>query len=161
MAQDKFVTEIIKLAKKAAAAGEVPVGAIVVDSQGRIIGRGVNKTYASKDGLMHAEMIAIRQAEKHIDDWRLDDCELYVTLEPCLMCLGAIGNTRISTVHYILADPQFGSLASKLSPSQISKLFPNLKAKKIQGEEEIQKLMSDFFKDLRAKAKRVRTGQLN
>jgi tRNA(adenine34) deaminase len=161
MVESRFIKEILKLAKKASLAGEVPVGAIVVDSMGRIIGRGANKTNASKDGLMHAEMLAIRQAEKKLGDWRLEGCELYVTLEPCLMCLGAIGNTRISRAHYILADPLFGSLASKLSPAQVAKLYPNLKAVKIPDEEEVKTLMSDFFRDLRAKAKRVRMGQSN
>lgn len=153
--------ELIKLAKRAYRNGEVPVGAFVVNENDQIIGRGANKTHQTKDGLMHAELIAIRQAEKRLGDWRLKGCTLYVTLEPCLMCLGAIGNSRIDRVVYVLKDPLFGSVASKLSTAQVKKMYPKLKVEKLRGEEEVAELMTSFFKDLRTREKKFRMGANN
>lgn len=160
MTTESYTKELIRLAKRAYSKGEVPVGAIVVGPDGKIIGRGANSTNASKDGLRHAEMVAIRQAEKRLNDWRLEDCEIYITLEPCLMCLGAIGNARIAHVYYLLEDPLFGSLVSKLPSQQVKKLYPRLKWKKLPGGEQVSSLMSDFFKDLRRRQKKIRMGSV-
>ena len=94
---NKFMKEAIKQAKIALQKEEVPIGAVVV-KDGKIISRGYNKREASKNALMHAEIVAIDKACKKLGDWRLDDCEKYVTLEPCPMCAGAIANARIKTV---------------------------------------------------------------
>ena len=94
-----YMNEALKLAKKAFDEDEIPVGAIVVKN-GEIIGRGYNQKEKSNNPLKHAEMIAIEEACKYIGDWRLNDCVIYVTLEPCLMCLGAIVETRIEKVVY-------------------------------------------------------------
>lgn len=161
MNTEKYIAELMKLARRAYAKGEVPVGAIVIDGKGKIIGRGVNKTNASKDGLMHAELVAIRQAEKKLGDWRLSDCEIYITLEPCLMCLGAIGNARVEKIYYLLEDKLFGSLVSKLSPEQVKKLYPKLRHEKLAGGEQVARLMADFFKDLRRKQKELRMGSVD
>ena len=151
--------EILKLAKRAMRNGEVPIGAIVVDPEGRIIGRGANRTHAKKDGLMHAELIALRQAQRKLADWRLEGCEVYVTLEPCLMCLGALGNARVAKVSYLLADPLFGSVESKLAPKDLARLYPKLVAEKIAGGEEVAVLMKEFFKGLRSRANQLRVGR--
>ena len=94
-----FMNKAYELAKKAFLIDEVPVGAVVV-YQGKIIGRGYNKKVKTGNPIMHAEMIAIAQASKKIGDWRLDECSLYVTLEPCPMCKGAIVESRIKRVCY-------------------------------------------------------------
>ena len=98
---------------------------------------------------MHAELVAIRQAQKKLGDWRLDGTSLYVTVEPCLMCLGAIGNARVGNVYYLLADPLFGSVESKLTKSQVRKMFPKLKCQKLKDDGEVARLMKGFFQDLR------------
>ena len=156
MEEAKIVGEIMRLAKRASLAGEVPVGAVVVSASGQIIGRGANKTRRTKDGLMHAEMIAIRQAQRRLADWRLSGCEIYITLEPCLMCLGAIGNARIDKVYFLLKDPLFGSVVSKLTPADLKRLYPKLVARQLDGGEQVQKIMLDFFKGLRQRDKRLR-----
>lgn len=145
----KYITEILRLARKALANKEVPIGAVVVDREGKIVGRGYNQTHAKKDGLMHAELVALRQAQKKLKDWRLEGTSMYVTLEPCLMCLGALGNARVKNVYYLLADPLFGSLESKLSKTQVQKLFPKLHCQKLKDDDTVAGLMKDFFRDLR------------
>ena len=139
--------------------GEVPIGAIIVDPTGRIIGRGANRTHTKKDGLMHAELIALRQAQKNRGDWRLEDCEVYITLEPCLMCLGALGSARVKRIYYLLPDPLFGSVESKLSAKDISRMFPKLKTERLAGGEAVSSLMQEFFKSLRNRTKELRYGR--
>ena len=100
-----------KQAQKAKEAGEVPVGAIVV-RDGVVLGRGYNRRESRQDVTLHAEMIAIRQACRRLNSWRLDACDLYVTLEPCIMCAGAIIQARIRTLHYGADDPKAGACGS-------------------------------------------------
>lgn len=97
--QERYMEEALALAREAAAAGEVPVGCVIVQS-GRIVGRGRNRREETQTTVSHAEMEAIAQANRTLGTWRLDDCELYVTLEPCPMCAGAILNARIPKVFY-------------------------------------------------------------
>ncbi len=99
------------LARMAGARGEVPVGAVVVH-EGRIVGRGFNLRETTADPTAHAEIVALRQAAEHIGHWRLCDCTLYVTLEPCVMCAGAIVNARVSRVVYGCDDPKAGAVRS-------------------------------------------------
>ena len=103
--------EALGLARQAAAAGEVPVGAVVV-RDGEIVGRGYNRPIASKDPSAHAEIIAMRDAAAHLDNYRLNGCELFVTLEPCVMCAGAVMHARIERVVFGAADPKTGACGS-------------------------------------------------
>lgn len=104
-----FMKEALRLAKKAAAMGEVPVGALIVKEE-KIIARGYNRRERDQDGLAHAELLAIRRACRKCGSWRLDGCTLYVTLEPCPMCAGAIVNTRIPRVVIGARDPKGGAM---------------------------------------------------
>ena len=106
--QERYMEEALALAREAAAAGEVPVGCVIVQS-GRIVGRGRNRREETQTTVSHAEMEAIAQANRTLGTWRLDDCELYVTLEPCPMCAGAILNARIRRVWYGARDRAFGA----------------------------------------------------
>ena len=104
----KYMKEALKLAKKAAALGEVPVGAVIVH-EGKIIARGYNRRELDQNGMAHAELTAMLKACKKLKSWRLEDCELYVTLEPCPMCAGAILNARIRRVWYGARDEAMGA----------------------------------------------------
>jgi tRNA(adenine34) deaminase len=108
---ETFMHEALSLAREAAAAGEVPVGAVVV-KDGAVVGRGYNRPISEQDPTAHAEVIALRNAAGAIGNYRLSDCELYVTLEPCAMCAGAIMNARIRRVVYGTADPKSGACGS-------------------------------------------------
>jgi tRNA(adenine34) deaminase len=110
-ADELFMREALELARHAAAAGEVPVGAVVV-SGGRIIGRGFNRPIASRDPTAHAEIVALRDAAERLGNYRLGGCELFVTLEPCVMCSGAILHARVARVIYGAADPKTGACGS-------------------------------------------------
>ena len=144
----KYIEAVYKLSRKAFSKKEIPVGAIVVDRSGQIIGRGYNLSHAKKDVTEHAEIRALKQAFKKTGDWRLDGCQLIVNLEPCLMCLGAIANARVKEVTYFLADPQFGSVESRLTKKQLTKLFPKLTIKKVNDAGETKELMQEFFQQL-------------
>lgn len=138
----------IALAEEAAAAGEVPVGCVITDAKGEVIGRGRNRREETGDASAHAEMIAIREACKTMGDWRLDGCTLYVTLEPCPMCAGAIINARIPTVVYGAKDALTGSCGSVLN------LFEERYGHKpaIYGgvlREECARLLREFFQEVR------------
>lgn len=112
--QEKYMKAALKLAHKAAEEGEVPVGAVVV-CDGKIVGRGRNRRETKKNALHHAEIEAIEKACKKLGGWRLHRCDLYVTLEPCPMCAGAIINARIPVVVYGAKEPNFGSCGSVLN----------------------------------------------
>ena len=143
----------LALAKLAGDEGEVPVGAVVVNkSTGEIIGEGRNKRESAKNALAHAELIAIDEACKKLGGWRLPDCALYVTLEPCPMCCGAIINSRIDNVYFGAYDFKSGSAVSVQNMFE----FPyNYKPEVVGGvmEEECAALLTDFFKKLRAERK--------
>ena len=106
---EKYMMEAIRQAKRAAEKGEVPVGAVIV-REGKIVSRGYNRRETDQNGLAHAEMIAIRRACGKLGSWRLNDCTLYVTLEPCPMCTGAIINTRLKRVVIGARDPKGGAM---------------------------------------------------
>lgn len=143
----------LALAKQAGEYGEVPVGAIVVKS-GEIIGRGFNQPISTHDPSAHAEMVAIREAAKFLGNYRLVDCELFVTLEPCVMCLGAIFHARISRVIFGATDPKTGACGSIIDLPSIEKLnhHANITAN-ICGDE-CGKILSDFFKQRRLEQKK-------
>jgi tRNA(adenine34) deaminase len=150
MTQDEaFMREALLLAQEAAAAGEVPIGCVVTLGD-KIVGRGKNCRETGKTALGHAEIMAIADACKNLGGWRLWQCRLYVTLEPCPMCAGAIINARIPTVVYGAKDPKAGSVDS------VVKMFDlpyNHRPEVISGilEEECGQALRDFFRQLREK----------
>ena len=136
------------LAQKAYDNNEVPIGAIVVDSDGKIIGRGYNQTEKKKSQLAHAELQAISQAVKKTGDWRLDGCTMYVTLEPCGMCFHAIGISRISRLVYGAGSPLFGYHLDKNDGVQIYKKHTKDILRGV-CKESSQRLLKAFFKKQR------------
>jgi tRNA(adenine34) deaminase len=111
MTAEDFMREALGLAAQAAAAGEVPVGAVVV-CEGRVVGRGSNRPISSRDPTAHAEIVALREAARALDNYRLTGCELYVTLEPCAMCVGAMVHARLARIVYGAKDPKTGACGS-------------------------------------------------
>ena len=149
---EKYMREALKQAKKAYKLGEVPIGCVIVH-QGRIIGRGYNRRNTDKNTLSHAEITAIKKASKVIGDWRLEDCTLYVTLEPCQMCAGAIIQARIPEVVIGCRNPKAGCAGSVLDILQ-NPAF-NHQAKVTQGvlENECSEMLKTFFAELRIRNK--------
>lgn len=141
----------LELAKISAAEGEVPVGAIIVKGD-EIVGTGRNRREYGKNALYHAEIEAIDNACKTLGGWRLWECDMYVTLEPCPMCAGAIINSRIKTVYYGATDLKAGSFGSVVD---FNSLPYNHKPEIVSGvmQDEARKMLSDFFKGLREKKK--------
>ncbi len=142
-----YEIEALKLAKKASALGEIPVGAVIV-KDGKIISKGYNKRECKQMATKHAEIIAIENACKKLNSWRLDECEMYVTLEPCPMCAGAIANARIKTLYYATEEKtSCDHLLETILTS--NRLNHKVEIKRCKGEEEAQKLLQDFFKNKR------------
>lgn len=150
----KFMKEALKQAKKAEAIEEVPIGCVIV-FQGKIIARGYNKRNLQGSTLAHAELLAISKASKKLADWRLEECTMYVTLEPCPMCAGAIVQARIPRVVIGAMNPKAGCAGSILNLLQ-EKRF-NHQVETVRGvlEEECQHLMKEFFRNLRKKKKEL------
>ena len=149
---EKYMKEAIRLAKKAYRLGEVPIGCVIV-YQDKIIGRGYNRRKTDKNTLSHAEIIAIRKASKFIGDWRLEDCRLYVTLEPCQMCAGAIVQARIPEVYIGCMNPKAGCAGSILNILNMPEF--NHQAAITTGilQDECSRMLTDFFKELRLRLK--------
>ena len=147
MTAEDYMRQALALAAEAAAAGEVPVGCVIVRN-GQVVGRGRNRREESQSTASHAEMEAIAQANGRLGTWRLDDCELYVTLEPCPMCAGAILNARIPRVWYGARDSAFGACGGVLN--LFMEDFPNRPAL-VGGvlAEECRAVLADFFAGLR------------
>ena len=146
-----YMKKALELARIAAEQGEVPVGAVVVKkSSGEIIGRGFNRREYGRSPLTHAEIIAIDEASRRLGGWRLIDCELFVTLEPCPMCAGAMINSRIERVVFGAFDPKAGSCGSVVN---LFELPYNHKPELVGGvlESECAGILSEFFKQLRKK----------
>lgn len=145
-----FMLEALKLAQSAYNKGEVPIGALIV-KDGKIIAKGYNTREKTQQALNHAEIIAIKKACKKLKSWRLNDCEMYVTLEPCAMCAGAILNSRIKCVHIACLDSTHGAVVSKYNLLTDGTL--NHKTEIIVGERdnEAKQLIQTFFKNLRKK----------
>lgn len=149
--QEKYMKAALRLAKKSAEEGEVPVGCVIV-CDGKIVGRGRNRREVKKSALSHAEIEAIGKACKKLGGWRLHRCDLYVTLEPCPMCAGAIINARVKTVYYGADDPKAGSCGSLISLFDVAY---NHKPELVRGllREECAGVLTDFFRELRKKRK--------
>ena len=150
--QINFMNEAIKEAKKAFALGEVPVGCVIVKDN-KIISRGYNLRETSQSAIMHAEIIAINEACKVLNSWRLNDCDLYVTLEPCAMCAGAILLSRITKVIFGASDPKFGSVVSITNLLDIENYNHKVIYESGILEEECAKLLKGFFNHLRKEKK--------
>jgi tRNA(adenine34) deaminase len=151
MVEERFMKASLSEAKKAAAKGETPVGAVIV-KDGKIIARAHNLRESKKNALCHAEISAINKASKKLGGWRLIGCELYVTLEPCPMCAGAIINSRIEKVFFGAYDKKAGSASSVIDLFAL----PYNHSPEVRGgimEKECGEILTDFFKDLRKKKK--------
>lgn len=151
---NKYMKRAIELAQIAASVGEVPVGAVVVKrNTGEIVGEGYNKRETDKSPLAHAEIEAIKNASEKLGGWRLLDCEIYVTLEPCPMCAGAIINSRIERVVFGAFDKKAGSCGSVVNLFELPyNHFPEIEGGIM--EEECSQLLSEFFKELRNRPKK-------
>ena len=144
MSDETFMREALLLAGKAAAAGEVPVGAVVVKG-GAVVGRGHNQPVASHDPTAHAEVMALRDAAEKLGNYRLVDCALYVTLEPCAMCAGAIMNARVNRVVYGAADPKAGACGSVVDLFAETRLNHHATVAGGVMAAEAGKLLQEFF----------------
>jgi tRNA(adenine34) deaminase len=148
MSHENWMDEAIREAQKAEAIGEVPIGAVIV-WQDQIVGRGHNLRETTFDATAHAEMIAIRQASEKLGAWRLLDCTLYVTLEPCPMCAGAIVQARVPCVVYGTTDPKAGCAGTLMNLLQEPRF--NHRTEVVDGvrQEECALLLTNFFRQLR------------
>lgn len=151
MGDRDYMEQALALAREAAQEGEVPVGCVIVQGD-EIVGRGRNRREHTKSALSHAEIEAIAQANQRLGGWRLWQCTMYVTLEPCPMCAGAIINARLRRVIYGAADPKAGSFGSVIDFNSLPYNHkPQLTAGVLQGE--CAGVLSDFFATLRARRK--------
>ena len=153
--QEKFMKLAIKEAIKAENKNEVPIGAVIV-KDGKIISRGHNLRESKQNSLKHAEIIAIDRACKKLRNFRLEDCELYVTIEPCLMCAGAIVQSRIKKVYFGSRDEKYGAVTSVANTFDV---VSNHKVEFCEGicKDECEHIVKDFFKRLREKKKTSRS----
>lgn len=145
---EKYMKEAMKQAKKALKAGDVPIGCVIV-YEDRIIARGYNKRNAKKTTLAHAELLAMSKASKVLGDWRLEDCTMYVTLEPCQMCAGAIVQARIPKVVIGTMNPKAGCAGSVLNLLNIEQFNHQVEVVYDVLKEECSIMLSDFFRSLR------------
>ena len=147
MTDESFMALCLEAAAEAAQAGEVPVGAIVV-REGVVVGRGFNQPIGSSDPTAHAEILALREAAREAGNYRLPGATLYVTVEPCLMCVGAIVHARIGTVVYGVADPKGGAVRSLLDPNTLPL---NHRFEVVEGvlADDCRHLLQDFFRERR------------
>ncbi|GAB5606050.1 tRNA adenosine(34) deaminase TadA [Sideroxyarcus sp. TK5] len=152
MQDEDYMREALRLAAQAAEAGEVPVGAVVV-KDGRIVGRGFNSPISRHDPTAHAEIAAMRDAAMHIGNYRLVGCELFVSLEPCLMCVGALFHARIARVVYGAKEPKTGAAGSVFNLFTEPRLNHHARIEGGVLAEECGKVLSDFFAMRRAQQK--------
>ena len=152
---EKFMKAALAQAKKAAAIDEVPIGCVIV-YEGKIIARGYNKRNKEKNTLSHAEMNAIRKASKYLGDWRLEGCTMYITLEPCPMCAGAIVQARVDRVVIGSMNPKAGCAGSVLNLLEMDGFNHKVKVTRGVLEEECSHMLSAFFADLREEKKRLK-----
>ena len=152
---ERFMREAIRQARKAGALMEVPIGCVIV-YEGKIIARGYNRRNTDKNTLAHAEITAINRASKKLGDWRLEGCTMYVTLEPCQMCAGALVQSRIDEVVIGSMNPKAGCAGSVLNLLEVEGFNHKVKITRGVLEEECSTMLSDFFKELREKKKRLK-----
>ena len=155
-----FMREALKEAQKAYDQAEVPIGAVVV-LNGEIIGRGYNIREKEQDATLHAEIKAIRQANQHLGSWRLEDCELFVTLEPCPMCSGAMILARLKKVTFGAFDPKAGAAGTFMNLLQDERFNHQVEVEQGILEDECKTLLQTFFKGLRERNKQRKQAQLS
>lgn len=149
---ERYMEEALKEAGIAGSMGEIPIGAVIV-KDGEIIGRGHNCAESSKDPTCHAEIMAIKEACKALDAWRLTGCEMYVTLEPCSMCAGAIVLARIEKLYIGTPDPKAGACVSLRNITTDERLNHRVELNVGLLQKECSSLLKDFFRELRTKSK--------
>lgn len=157
--EEKFMKEAIRQAKKAYALREVPIGCVIV-YEGKIIARGYNRRNTDKNTTSHAEINAIRKASKKLGDWRLEGCTLYVTLEPCQMCAGAIVQARIDKVVIGSMNPKAGCAGSVLNLLEMDGFNHKVEVERGVLEEECSTMLSGFFKELRMEKAKAKAKEL-
>ena len=157
--QEKFMREAIRQAKKAYLLEEVPIGCVIVHD-GKIIARGYNRRNTDKNTLAHAEMTAIKKASKKLGDWRLEECTMYVTLEPCQMCAGAIVQARIPKVVMASMNPKAGCAGSILNILDMPQF--NHQVEVVAGvlDEECSRMLKEFFVELRVRNKQEKLAKM-
>lgn len=155
---EQFMREALRQAKKAYAREETPIGCVIV-YEGKMIARGYNLRNEKKNALAHAEIRAIHRASKVIGDWRLEDCTMYVTLEPCPMCAGAIVQARMKRVVIGSSNPKAGCAGSVINLLQMDGLNHQVEIQRGVLEEECSQMMSGFFRELRLKKKKGKAGR--
>lgn len=156
--EEKYMHAAIREARKAYALEEVPIGCVIV-YQDKIIARGYNRRNTDKNTIAHAEMTAIKKASKKLGDWRLEGCTMYVTLEPCQMCAGAIVQARIDKVVIGSMNPKAGCAGSVLNLLEIPSFNHQVEIQKSVLEEECSHMLSSFFKELRERKRRQKEGE--
>lgn len=152
---EKYMKAAIKEAKKAYALDEVPIGCVIVQNE-KIIARGYNRRNTEGNTLAHAELSAIKKASKKTGDWRLEDCTMYVTLEPCQMCAGAIVQSRMKKVVIASMNSKAGCAGSVINLLQMAEFNHQVEIEKGVLQEECSELLSQFFKELRDKKKQLK-----
>lgn len=152
--KEKFMKEALKEAKKAYEKDEIPVGAVIVKDN-KIIARAHNLKEGKNNAICHAEILAIQKACKKLGSWRLLDCEMYVTLEPCSMCAGALINSRIKKIYIGTSDEKTGACGSKLNLLKDFKFNHNVEIEQYILKDECEKILKDFFKNLRERKKNI------
>lgn len=150
--EEKFMKAAIREAKRAYAIEEVPIGCVIV-REGKVIARGYNRRNTDKNTLAHAELSAIKKASRKCGDWRLEDCTMYITLEPCQMCAGAIVQSRMKKVVIGAMNPKAGCAGSVLNLLQMAEFNHQVEIQKGVLEEECSAMLSNFFRELREKQK--------
>ncbi|HEY7164516.1 MAG TPA: tRNA adenosine(34) deaminase TadA [Candidatus Binatia bacterium] len=153
-----YMSEALAKAREAASAGEVPVGAVIV-SAGRIISAGHNARELNQSPLAHAEILAIDQAARYLGSWRLIDCDLYVTLEPCIMCVGAMLQARLRRLVFGCFDPKAGAVKSLYELASDPRLNHRIAVTDGVLKDECAALLSDFFTELRERKKETRLAE--
>jgi len=149
---ERYMRQAVKLAKKAAANGDVPIGCVIVYND-KVIARGYNRRNLDKTTLAHAEILAIKKASKYLGDWRLEECTMYVTLEPCQMCAGAIVQARIPKIVIGCMNPKAGCAGSVINLLDIKQFNHQVDITRGVLEEECSSMMKDFFVKLRESKK--------
>ena len=154
--KEKYMKLAFEQAQLAEDQDEVPIGAVVVSENGTVLGTGYNRRELDQDGTQHAEIISIRQACQKIESWRLNDCSIFITLEPCPMCAGAIINSRIKNVFYGAFDPKAGAAGSVINLFEVENLnhHPNVYGGLFKDQ--AAQLLKNFFKKIRQQQKQLK-----